>query len=648
MDSLTSPNRRMPWRGFIVGGILCFCLSVFEPYVMLLLHTSGLCTDYISAGAIFFLFLTVIVVALFRWLSGRIGLSRRDLGTAVIMLLVGCAIPSHGLLAPLYPVITGAYYYATPENNWATLIHPYLPTWMAPDDPEAIKFFFEGSPDQTVPWQAWTQPFIAWGILIFAAFFVMICMMVILRKQWVEQEKLLFPLIRLPLEMICGDERGRFPFLRNPLMWTGFLISFAFVGINGLNYYYHGIPVPVMRHYFRILRGTTTIGVALNFSMLGLSYLLSLDIAFSIWFFHLFLKLESGLLRIIGFTLKGHREMWGGSSLATTHQNGGALIVLVLFGLWTARGHLKNVLRKTFTSANDIDDSGELLPYRVAFLGMIIGLFVIGGWLKLAGMPLRVVPVIVFCVFVVFLALSRIIAQAGVGFMCTGISPPVLATSSIGTAAFDTQGLVAMGTLYTWAFEGRALVMTSVINGLKLAGEVRLKKRSLFLPIIAAILIMLVGTSWMILRSAYAYGGINLRANWFVNMPQYAWQGAVANKLLYPVTLDMVYQRWVFMAIGGGIMWFLIFVGTRLLWWPLHYIGFPIADIWMMNQIWFNVFLAFIIKLAVLRYGGPQLYRKSIGLFLGFVIGQIFVGGLWMLIDTLNNAVGNFINIGLG
>ena len=29
-------------------------------------------------------------------------------------------------------------------------------------------------------------------------------------------------------------------------------------------------------------------------------------------------------------------------------------------------------------------------------------------------------------------------------------------------------------------------------------------------------------------------------------------------------------------------------------------------------------------------------------------IGQIFVGGLWMVVDMLSNAVGNFINIGLG
>ena len=110
MDNLTRPERRTSWRGFVAGGALCLGLALFEPYVKLLLHTNGLCTDYISAGAILFLFLTVILVALFRWLSGCIGLSRKDLATVLIMLLVACAIPSHGLLAPLYPVITGVYY----------------------------------------------------------------------------------------------------------------------------------------------------------------------------------------------------------------------------------------------------------------------------------------------------------------------------------------------------------------------------------------------------------------------------------------------------------------------------------------------------------------------------------------------------------
>ena len=52
-------------------------------------------------------------------------------------------------------IITGAQYYATPENEWALLILPHLPEWIAPQDPEATKWFYEGAPRTIgVPWAA--------------------------------------------------------------------------------------------------------------------------------------------------------------------------------------------------------------------------------------------------------------------------------------------------------------------------------------------------------------------------------------------------------------------------------------------------------------------------------------------------------------
>ena len=40
--------------------------------------------------------------------------------------------------------------------------------------------------------------------------------MVILRKQWIERERLIFPLAQLPLEMTKKS------FFKNKLMWLGF------------------------------------------------------------------------------------------------------------------------------------------------------------------------------------------------------------------------------------------------------------------------------------------------------------------------------------------------------------------------------------------------------------------------------------------
>ena len=50
-------------------------------------------------------------------------------------------------------------------------------------------------------WEPWLGPFLAWLVFMMTLYFVMVCMLVLLRKQWVENEKLAFPLTILPLEM---------------------------------------------------------------------------------------------------------------------------------------------------------------------------------------------------------------------------------------------------------------------------------------------------------------------------------------------------------------------------------------------------------------------------------------------------------------
>ena len=69
-----------------------------------------------------------------------------------------------------------------------------------------------------------------WSGFIFVLMFVMICIDVIIRKQWTERERLTYPVAQLPYEM-TNRASGLF---RNKLMWT----SFAIVGTCGDSRYY--------------------------------------------------------------------------------------------------------------------------------------------------------------------------------------------------------------------------------------------------------------------------------------------------------------------------------------------------------------------------------------------------------------------------
>ena len=105
----------------------------------------------------------------------------------------------------------------------------------------------------------------------------------------------------------------------------------------------------------------------------------------------------------------------------------GAMIVMVLLGLWTARAHLWDVLQHVWQPERR-SDGDELMSYRTAVVGM--ALVVMSVWLWSSGIPLWAVFVYLFGTFVIFLDLTRVIVEAGLAAAVQGMS---------GAGFFDLQ-----------------------------------------------------------------------------------------------------------------------------------------------------------------------------------------------------------------
>jgi hypothetical protein len=150
----------------------------------------------------------------------------------------------------------------------------------------------------------------------------------------------------------------------------------------------------------------------------------------------------------------------------------------------------------------------------------------------------------------------------------------------------------------------------------------------------------------MTLRLAYTYGGINLQGWFFGGMPRTVFD-FVADKLNNPVTGGIMWPRWEFTGIGAVVMGSLMWARHRFLWWPIHYLGFPIGDTWVMEWVWFSILLGWLFKGVILKYGGVKLYRSLKPLFLGLIVGQISCAGMWMIIDFFAKTSDNYIYIGV-
>ena len=633
-------------RALLIGTVLSIFLNIACPYSVLVMQVAGLTSDYITAGAMMLLFVLVLVVnPLLKLTLGRNALSTAELLLIYVMMIVASAIPTWGLVTNLFHILTRPFYYATPENAWTEIIVPHIPSWIAPRDPQVANYFYNGLPrGESLPWQAWVMPLFWWIALMVTVYFVMICLMVLVRRQWVEHERLTFPLTHPPIELLRGNDRQVVPPLfKTWKFWLPFLLVFFVVSNNPIRYRWPAFPEIKLMDSFPFFRNSIWIPFFWNFAIIGITYFLNLDVAGSIWLFCLLAKIQTGVFKTIGVSVGGRHEWLTGSSPATAHQAFGALIVLSATVLWRARAHLRNVFRKAFRNAPDVDDSDEIMSYRTAVFGIIFGVIFICGWYNAAGLSWGAGLVFLGVAYLIFFGVTRVIAVGGIGFTSAPMLPQVFMIYGTGPEFLGQKGIVQMAFQFSWAAEYRTSVMASSIQGMKLAHDAKGRPRTVFLAMMIAMIAGMAGAIWITMHLNYSRGGANMRQ---FGVPSLAYSFSEYH-LKNPVEAQWIWERWEFTGIGAVVMSLLIFARHHLAWWPVHYVGFVIGDCWVTGVAWWSVFLGWLAKLVIMRSGGAIAYRRYMPIFLGMLFGQLMCGGVWMIVDVIAGNIDDFVYIGV-
>ena len=198
-------------------------------------------------GAVFLLFLLGLFInPLLKLIHPRAGLNRRELLVVYIMMVMASPIPTL-FVGQFLSTISYPFYYATTENEWRELIHPHIPDWLMIHDLQIVRKFYEGNGrEELIPWEVWRAVIWVWTPFICALFLMMISLMAIMRKQWIEHERLIYPLMQVPLAMTeeGADGEKLSPFFKNPTMWAGFAIPALWGTLHGLyNYFPEMIPI---------------------------------------------------------------------------------------------------------------------------------------------------------------------------------------------------------------------------------------------------------------------------------------------------------------------------------------------------------------------------------------------------------------------
>ncbi|MDQ3815737.1 MAG: hypothetical protein M3347_17625, partial [Armatimonadota bacterium] len=648
--------------------LLCLALAAFFGYTIPVIDykffNTFLGATHLPPGAIAVLLVLLLIVnPLLGLLSRRLRFSRNEILVVYLSCLFSCLVPGIGGNNYFVSFIVGAFYFATRENQWFDFLKD-LPPWMTPAlwpdgryNSGIVEGWYTGLREGVpIPWEAWLVPLLAWGALFFASFVMQACLSVMLRAQWGEHEALAFPLMRLPLELTEDVDRpdtygvlGRF--FRNPLMWCGFAIAVFIQGLNGLNLYYPDWPpVPLSVDTGKLftespwnqMGGTT---IRLWPIAVGISYLLTAEVSFSLWFFYWFIKLQLIVAYYLGFAPNSLPNMMEvGQKTFTGYQEVGAHIAFVAIIFWTGREHFAHIWRRAIgRDRARPNEKTEALPYPLAFWGFVLSFAFMVVWSVRAGVhPLLAIALWV-SYLVIAIVLSRVVAGGGLLFVHHGTMPlgafAQLVGAGPGTWLSPANGIIPASILESACIQDyRGSLMPSFVQAFKLAHDRQINSRALFGLLFGVILIGMVVGIHMNVRLGYENGGLQLQG-WLSKWgPQMT--GRNAHDIAQGAS-DVSWINWLWMVAGAVGTYAIVLARSRFINFPLHPMGYMMCLTYPMNTLWFSIFLGWCCKVLITRFGGIDTYRKMTPTFLGLALGDVSMMLFWIVIDGWQGRTGH-------
>jgi hypothetical protein len=629
-DTDSTPARAVTPRAIIIG-LACVCAAVMLIHWAELIlggrqgHTAMANTS-VPVGAFMALMAVLAVSALVRLAHRQWGLSQGEMIVAYVMAASASVLASSGAMHFLIPALAAPYYFATPENKWAEF-HEFIPEWLVPQGLTRITYFFEGG--EPIPWDIWLGPAAMWCgfVIIFAI--CSLCLSLVLRAQWVERERLTFPTTYIPLNVT--ESTGAF--WRNKVAWIGMAIPFAVGTLNTLNLNYPAVPKIEVRNiqlaqYMRARPWNAMGGLRLSFYpfVIGIAFLLSGEITFSCWFFHLWEK----AVRVMGASF-GIDDL-GSGGLArfpfAEHQGAGAFIGLTALSFYVGRKQFASMISTALLGGQARD---EATAARWAIIGLLVCFAAMVLFAHAAGMSVWLAASIVGLSLVYLTAATRIHAETGNAWLFgPRVDPTALIMTFAGSRSIGPRDLTLtafLANIATWDL--RCVAMPHQLDGLKMAEGLSIERVPMTGAIALATVVGVPFAFWTALKIWHDIGAIAKGEVWRVNQGKAPFARA-ATWINAPTAPDYLSAGFV----GFGLLTTIALFAMRAAFvnWPLHPVGYAIAGTRSMHAQWLPFFIAWLCKVTILRYGGPQLYRAALPFFLGLVVGDFLNGGLYTFI----------------
>lgn len=582
------------------------------------------------------IFLIFVLVFVNRWLTKRLpklAMTPAEMLVIYIMLSIASAITGRDSMENLLPNMLHPFWFANESNEYARFFK-FIPNWLAPRDKFLLKGYFLGNAT-IYDWRLiklWLPTVGAWSAFILAMLLVMLCINVIVRRHWMDLEKLTFPTVYLPVQMT--QDRS---FFRNRILWIGFGLPFVIETLNGLNYLFPAVPSLNLKlqdagRFFvnPPWNGMGWTPISFYPFAIGMAFLLPLDLSFSCWFFYVVKKLTAVLGVAWGYASPGG---WVGASWPFCKEQGtGAWIGLCAFLIWAGRKQLAGILRSALVRRSTFNSQpDELLSYRSAVFGLLVGGLVIFVFCIGAGMSPWLPPMYFALFFLLSIGITRIRAELGPpAHELNWVNPENIVVSVLGTSALGPQNLTALTYMFWFNRGYRSHPMPHQLEGMKIGRESGMEPRRLLVAMALACVVGVVAAFWALLSVFYKNGQATANIHSYTTGIGMEAFNRLSDWTTNPKGTNFVSLSW--MGVGFGFTVLLMTMKSRFFWWPFHPAGYALANSYALEYWWMTLLIGWFVKTIVVHYGGMKGYRRAMPFFLGLILGDYVAASMWSIV----------------
>jgi hypothetical protein len=565
-----------------------------------------------------------------HWLNGLVGrffpswrLQTGELLLVHLALTVQSVFIGHDAMVSLMGVIPAAAWFETPANRWQTLFFDYLPDWLVVTEKAVVRSFYLGGSKfyGSGLERFWLMPALAWTLLLTCLFVAYLALTTPFYRRWAHEERLAFPILRLPMDIAEGRLNWR-----TPSFWLGFAVAGFVDMVNHLNWLFPRIPFLRVRARDRDLAWYLTeppfnaIGstpLALYPFIIGYGYLMPLDLCTSAWFFYLLRKAERvggawlGLTGLPRFPYENE-------------QAAGAALGIAALTLWRSRFSLRAFCQGA--------SSGHPMAPAMTLLLLVVAIGVC--WLMAVRAGMRPTTATAFWAihFLIALTVMRLRAEAGPpSHSLLYANPQDLMLASLGTRTFRPRELTALALFFWFNRLNRNHAAPVIMEGWRLTEQIRAPFPRSALLMVAMAVLSVVGCFVLYLPIFYRDGAAT-------RIGEVVWVGQdTFNRLATWVGNPTPPDYWARSFVAGGFLVTLLLNALyhRLPWWGLHPLGYLLGTSFAVDYYWLCLLISSAAKWLLLRYGGVRTAQAMTPFFVGLIFGEGIVACAWSVYGVL-------------